>query len=60
MGYLRDGSETGRPDVHSRAMCGGREARVGGRTLGALDLVFSQLLEAVDSYEDCGACAVNT
>lgn len=43
--------EAGRP---------GREAWAGGRTPVALDLVFSQLLEAVDSYEDGGACAVCT
>lgn len=34
--------------------CGGGEAWAGNRTLVALDLVFSQLLEAVDTYEDCG------
>lgn len=38
-----------------------RQGSLGGRQdPEALDLVFSQLLEAVDTYEGCGTCTVCT
>lgn len=40
MGYLRDGSETGKPDVGSMEQCGSREAWAGGRTQSLWTLSF--------------------
>lgn len=39
-------------------LCSSVEVWAGSRTPVALDLVFSQLLEAVDIYEDHSTCTV--